>query len=150
MRSFVLTVMLAFLFTACAGNKVPISKFQRIDKKVGNFTKHFEESLFKVTDKELYSAEVLLFDRNLKVGRNDFDIVIHDRNDNDVEDAYIEIIARTPKNQFEAKPNIMGSLPGLYSIYKLNLPRAGNWELFIKISHNKLEDSVVFDFSNVQ
>jgi hypothetical protein len=142
--------MLAFLFTACAGNKVPISKFQRIDKKVGNFTKHVKESLFKVTDKGLYSAEVLLLDGNLKVGRNDFDIVIHDRNDDDVEDAYIKIIALMPKNQLEAKPSIRSSRPGLYGIYKLNLPRAGHWELFIQISHNKLKDSVVFDFSNVQ
>jgi hypothetical protein len=108
LRIFTLISLLVFLFsTACTSYKVPVSKFNRIDKKVGNVTKHVEESLFKVTDKGLYSVEVLLFDGNLKVGRNDFDIVIHDMKDEDVEGASVKVIAQIPESDIKVKPRII-------------------------------------------
>jgi hypothetical protein len=129
---------------------VPVSKFNRIDKKVGNVTKHVEESLFKVTDKGLYSVEVLLFDGNLKVGRNDFDIVIHDMKDEDVEGASVKVIAQIPESDIKVKPRISGTIPGLYGIYNLNIDPAGHWELLFKIRKGRNEDSVVFDFPDVR
>jgi hypothetical protein len=60
-------LIISFLFLlSCAGGKVPLSKFTRIDKKTGNFTKHLDESIFKITEKGMYSVEVLLYNGNLK------------------------------------------------------------------------------------
>jgi hypothetical protein len=150
-RGFVIFIILAFLpYSACAVNKVPISEFHRIDKKMGSYTKHFQESLFKATDKGLYSVELLLFDGNLKTGRNDFDIVIHDSKDDDVEGATLEIIARMPENRIEAAPKIKGSLPGLYGVHDLNLNMGGHWELLIQVSKDGKEDRVIFVFPDVE
>lgn len=151
-RSGVIMTLLGFLlFAACATGKTPISKFQRIDKKFGEFTKHMKESLFKVTDNGLYSVELLLMDGNLKVGRNDFDIVIHDNKDGDVEEAELEIVSSMPISGIEAGPQIRGSsVPGLYSIANLNLTKAGHWELLIRIKKDGKKDSVVFDFPDIR
>jgi hypothetical protein len=151
LRSGVIMTLLGFLlFAACATGKTPISKFGRIDKKFGEFTKHMDESLFKVTDNRLYSIELLLIDGNLTVGRNDFDIVIHDNKDNDVEGAELEIVSSMPTGGIEASPKIKGtSVPGLYSIENLNLAKAGQWELLIRIKKDGKKDSVVFDFPDI-
>ena len=151
MRVLVTIFITVFLFiTGCAGNKVQISDFKRMDKKVGKFTKHMEESLFKITDKGLFSVEVLLFDGKLNVGRNAFYIVIHDSKDNDVSEAELKITARMSENDIEAKPGITGSQPGLYDVNNLELTRAGHWELFIQVRKGNNEDKVVFDFPDVQ
>ena len=143
-------IMCILLLTGCAGNKVPISKFSREDRKVGNFTKHLKESLFKATDNGLFSIEVLLFDGNMKLGRNDFDIVIHDISDSDVEDADLKIIARMPEKGLEVKPGMTYLRSGLYSVSKLELTEPGRWELHIKVKKDHSQDHVVFDFLNIQ
>ncbi len=151
MRVLVSILVMGFLlFTGCAGNKVPASKFSRIDQKVGDFTKHLEESLFKATDNGLFSIEVLLFDGNLKVGRNDFDIVIHDISDKDVEEAGLEIIARMSESNIKIKPRIGSLQPGLYSVNNLELSMPGHWELLITVRKDHSKDKVVFDFPQVQ
>jgi len=151
MRFFLsISIMFFLLLTGCAGNKVPASKFSRIDKKVGNFTKHLKESLFKATDNGLFSIEVLLFEGNLKLGRNDFDIVIHDISDNDVEDADIKILARMPENGIKVKPGMQYYRSGLYSVSKLELTMPGHWELLITVKKDHSQDRVVFDFPNIQ
>jgi hypothetical protein len=147
-KSIIVMISLLFL-TSCASGKVPVSKFTRIDKKTGNFTKHLDESVFKISEKGMYSVEVLLFDRNLRAGRNDFDIVLHDRKDRDVENAELRITARMPGSGLEAKPRITSSIPGLYSLWNLDLVKAGSWELMIHIKDGDYEDSVVFDFPDV-
>jgi hypothetical protein len=147
-RSIILIISLLFV-SSCASGKVPISKFTRIDKKTGNFTKHLDESIFKITEKGMYSVEVLLYNGNLKAGRNDFDILVHDSRDRDVENAQIRVVARMPGGSLEVKPRITSSLPGLYSLWDLELTGAGNWELMIHISDGDYEDTVVFDFPNV-
>lgn len=148
-KFIILIISLPFILSSCATGKVPISKFTRIDRKTGNFTKHLDESIFKITDKGLYSVELLLFDGNLKAGRNDFDIVVHDNKERDVENAELRVIARTPEHDLEAEPRITSSVPGLYSLWNLKLIRAGQWELMIYIKNGGYEDSVVFDFPDV-
>src|SRR5271169_5702966 len=47
------------------------------------FTKHFQNTLFDVTEHAAYSVEILLDDKEYKIGKNVVGIVIHDANDKD-------------------------------------------------------------------
>jgi hypothetical protein len=149
-------VLCSTLYAGTTGSKkktfkrVPYTEFKRIDKKFGKLTKHFEESLFKITEKGLYGVEVLLFEGNLNVGINNFDIVIHDSKDHDVGGAELKVISRMPEEGNIAEAKVKGSIPGLYSIDELDITTSGHWELVILIKKDGNEDSTVFDFPNVQ
>lgn len=56
------------------------------------FTKHFHESLFQVTGKGEFSVEVLLDEKEYKIGKNVLGLVIHDKHDEDVEGADINVM----------------------------------------------------------
>jgi len=164
-----MSIAVLFLFAGCAANqvqtsesketdrktetstnKIQISDFKRLDKKIGKFTKHMEESLFQVTDKGLYGVEVLMPGQNLKVGRNAFYFAIHDSRDNDVSGAEVDITARIPGSDIEAKPGMLDAKPGYYDVSNLVLKQAGRWELLVKMKIGNIEDRVVFDFPDVQ
>lgn len=130
--------------------KIPYTKFKRVDKKVGGFTKHFKESVFKATDQKLYSVEVLLFDGNLKVGVNNFDIVVHDNRDRDVGGAKLHVVARMPENGLESEPRVKAGVPGLYSIEDLDIGVPGPCELAVTVTHRGKEDRAVFQFPDVR
>jgi hypothetical protein len=83
---FMMVFIPAFINSVCAHDPV---------KKAGagkaNFTKHFNESLFRITEKEEFSVEVLLDDKEYNIGKGVLGIVVHDKNDNDVKFADIKI-----------------------------------------------------------
>ena len=81
------------------------------------FTKHFHESLLNITDKGLFSVEILLNDKEYpKLGKDVIGLVIHDEYDKDVEGADIKITA-TPKGQAGAgAPVIKDKGDGLYTV----------------------------------
>lgn len=63
------------------------------------FTKHFNESLFNITDKGLFSVEILLDGGKYhKLGKDIIGIVIHNQYDKDVEGANVKITAM-PEDQ---------------------------------------------------
>jgi hypothetical protein len=110
------------------------------------FTKHFQETLFDVTAHASYSVEVLLEDKEHKIGKNVTGVVVHDAHDEDVKGAEIVIVHKN----LSTGENAPGTLTvadkgnGLYIISGLNLRRDGRWELAITIKKDGLEDRAKF------
>ena len=118
----------------------------------GSYTKHYEQSLFKVTEKGLFSVEMVIKEKELKVGVNTLDIIVHDKSDKDVASAIVTVTPWMPEmghGVFE-KPVVMERGGGLYSIENIILIMGGRWELKIKIRKGDMEDSAVFDFPEVK
>jgi len=118
----------------------------------GSYTKHYEQSLFKVTEKGLFSVEMVIKEKELKVGVNTLDIIVHDKNDKDVAGAAVTVTPWMPEmghGVFE-QPVVTERGGGLYSIENIILIMGGRWELRIKIKREDVEDSVTFDFPDVK
>jgi hypothetical protein len=119
--------------------------------EAGQHTKHYEQSLFKMTDNGLYSVEMVIKDKDLKVGVNSLDIIVHDKSDKDVASAEIKVVPWMPEmghGVFE-KPVVKERGGGTYSIENIILIMEGRWELRLKIKKNNTEDNVTFDFPDV-
>ncbi len=122
------------------------------DSALDHHTKHYEQSLFKMTDKGLYSAEIVIKDKELKVGVNSFDIIVHDLNDKDVAGAELKVVPWMPEmghGVFE-KPVVKERGGGVYSVENVILIMEGRWDLKLKIKKNDAEDNVTFDFPDVK
>ena len=115
------------------------------------FTKHFNESLFNITARGLFSVEILMDDKEYnKLGKGVIGLVIHNQLDEDVEGADITITALMPDSQAGAgTPLIKDKGEGLYTVSNFNLRKEGKWELKIGIRKKKLEDSASFLFPDV-
>ncbi len=112
------------------------------------FTKHFHESLFQVTDKGEFSIEILLDEKEYKIGKNVLGIVIHDKHDEDVEGAENEADVRTIDGNIEPA-TVKEKGGGLYTLSGVNPQRESRWELVIKVKKKNIEDSTVFLFPEV-
>ena len=90
MRTILLIIFLALspvaVFAAHSGQS-----------EAGQHTKHYEQSLFKMTDNGLYSVEMVIKDKDLKVGVNTLDIIVHDKSDKDVAGAEIKVVPWMPE-----------------------------------------------------
>jgi len=115
-------------------------------------TKHYEQSLFKMTEKGLFSVEMVIKGKELKVGVNTLDMIVHDKNDKDVVGAEITVVPWMPEmghGVFE-KPVVKERGGGLYSVEDIILIMGGRWELRIKIGKGRVQDTVTFDFPDVK
>jgi hypothetical protein len=115
-------------------------------------TKHYEQSLFKMTEKELFSVEMVIKEKELKVGVNTFDLIVHDRNDKDVVGAAITVTPWMPEmghGVFE-KPVVRERGGGLYSVENIILIMGGRWDLRMTIKAEAAEDTVTFAFPDVR
>jgi hypothetical protein len=104
-----------------------------------------------MTDNGLYSVEMVIKDKDLKVGVNTLDIIVHDKSDKDVAGAEIKVVPWMPEmghGVFE-KPIVKERGGGTYSVENIILIMEGRWELKLKIKKNNTEDSVIFDFQDV-
>ena len=114
------------------------------DKTV--FTKHFQETLFNVTEHANFSVEILLDDAEYSIPRQTVGIVVHDRHDGDAEGAELAITLKnletgeTTGGSFQ----ITGTVPGLYIVSGLDLRRKGRWEFAITVRHRGTEDRATF------
>lgn len=114
--------------------------------KKGVFTKHFNESLFKVTEKGLFSIEILPDEREYKIGKDVIGLVIHDENDRDVEDAVITITLEGITH----KPFVIREKgDGLYTVSNLDLKQEGSWKLIINVKKGKKQDRAIFIFPDI-
>lgn len=109
----------------------------------GIFTKHFNESLFKITENGLFSIEILPDEKEYKIGKNVVGLVIHDENDRDVEGALISITLEDAARKSFAVREKGG---GLYTVSNLDLRGEGYWKLKIKVKKKKIEDEAIFVF----
>jgi hypothetical protein len=141
------------IFVICA-LLLPLASFaaETIQSSSGPHTKHYEQSLFKMTEKGLFSVEMVIKEKELKVGVNTLDIIVHDKNDKDVVGAEITVVPWMPEmghGVFE-KPVVRERGGGLYSVENIILIMGGRWELRIKIGKGTVKDAVTFNFPDVK
>jgi hypothetical protein len=126
--------------------------FGHIANASGNskFTKHFNQSLFNITDKGLFSIEILLDDKEYpKLGKDVIGLVIHNADDKDVEGATIKIKATAEEQAGIDVPVIKDKGDGLYTVSNINLKKGGKWELRISVKKAEFEDGASFIFPDV-
>jgi len=142
--NFLVVAAVLFLLIGCTANAV------HPESGKTKFTKHFDDTLFKITEKELFSVEIVTDKKEFKIDKTAAGIIIHDRKDRDVENADIKVILWIFKNGqgSEETMKVGEKGNGLYVIEKLNLLMGGNWELRVKIKKGAIEDSVTFHFNN--
>jgi len=143
--------MLTIVLASCASTEQRTRVDEKHPHEHGEFTKHYNESLFKISDKGMYSVEMVLKEHALKTGVNTVDIIIHDKDDNDVVGGDIEVVPWMPEmghGVFE-KPVITERGGGLYAVDNIILIMSGYWELRVIIKYGGIEDKAVFDFRNV-
>ena len=110
------------------------------------FTKHFQNTLFDVTEHATYSVEVLLDDQEYKIGKNVIGIVIHNAHDEDVSGAEIGFILKdlTTGKIAPVIPKITDNHNGLYIVSGIDLQKEGKWELTITVEKDHAKDLVKF------
>lgn len=116
-------------------------------KHEGNakFTKHFNDTLFAISEKGQVSIEVLLDEKEYKIGKDVIGIVIHDSHDEDVEDAKVIVTVTGIAEPLKVKEK--GD--GLYLAPSVSLPKEGAWSLRISLKKKKIEDAAIFAFPEV-
>ena len=135
-------VILVFLFTSCT-----TVKMRSHDHKAGKrkFTKHFDDSLFEITEKGFFSVEIVTDRKDLKIDEGMVGFIIHNAHDEDVEGANLKVFLWIPELG-QNMLTIMEKGRGLYSAENINLNRNGKWELRIDIKKDNEEDSAIFVF----
>jgi hypothetical protein len=152
MRIIIAVVLLLFcLLSGCATESIQ-SKDQGKNAGKAEFTKHFEDSLFEIAEKKLFSIEIVTDKKDLKIGKDIVGIIIHDSNDEDVEGAKIQVVLYVPKQGQESTDffTVTEMGRGLYSVKNIDLQRKGEWELRIKVKKGDSEDNAVFFFTDVK
>jgi CheY-like chemotaxis protein len=110
------------------------------------FTKHFQKTLFDITQHAAFSVEVLLDEKEYKIGKNVIGIALHDENDSDVIGAKIRVTFKDlVTGDLSAGPFIISDKGnGLYTVSGLDLQKEGRWELSVTVKKDRAEDSVTF------
>jgi len=109
------------------------------------FTKHFNETLFSIAEKGQVTMEVLLNEKEYKIGKDVVGIVVHDSHDEDVEEAALAVTVTGVTEPLKVKEK--GG--GLYLVPNTGFPKDGKWELKIAVKKKKVDDSAVFVFPDV-
>ncbi len=110
------------------------------------FTKHFQNTLFDVTEHASYSVEILLDDKEYNIGKNVVGIVLHGAHDEDASGAEITFAFKdlvAGKNS-PVSPIVTDKGNGLYIVSGLDLQKEGKWELAITVRRGGIEDHVKF------
>lgn len=110
------------------------------------FTKHFQHTLFDITEHSLYSVEILLDNKEYKIGKNVIGVIIHNAKDEDVKGAKLSFVVKdlvTGKDVAVA-PVITDKNNGLYIVSGLELVKKGKWKLSVTVKKGPDEDSVKF------
>lgn len=105
-----------------------------------------DQSFVKMTAKGLYAVQMVIKDKDMQVGVNTFDIVVHDKSGKDVTGAEIKVVPWMPEmghGVFE-KPVVKESGGGTYSVENVVLIMEGRWELRLMIKKDNAEDNVTF------
>ena len=115
-------------------------------------TKHFDDSLTKLTDNNLYSLELVIPGKNLMMGVNTIELIVHHSTGGDVAQADLTVTPWMPSmgHGVMQKPVITERGGGLYSIDNVVLSMTGQWQLQVKVAKDGKEDTAVFDFPEVK
>lgn len=150
-------VALIFLIVGCAAKEEQTTGHHpgmpeglgHADIKV---TKHFEESLTKLTDNNLYSLELVIPEKNLRMGVNTVEIIIHHATGGDVAQAELTVTPWMPSmgHGVMQKPFVTERGGGLYSVENVVLSMTGHWQLQVAVAKDDKNDTAVFDFPEVK
>ncbi len=137
-------VGMVLAFSLLAASPAGTQGFGPTEKRM--FTKHFQGTLFDITQHGDYSVEILLDEKEYKIGENVIGIVVHDAHDEDVKGAEITIGHKNLATNEDAHAMLIVTDKGngLYIVSGLDLKREGKWELAIKVKKNGVEDRVKF------
>ena len=135
-------VMIAGLFLLCVA---AVSAHSGSHEGGAKFTKHFNETLFAIAEKGQVSIEVLLDEKEYKIGKDVIGIVVHDSHDEDVEGASLAVTVTGAAEPLKVKEK--GG--GLYLVPNTGLPKEGKWELKIAVKKKAIDDSASFVFPDV-
>jgi hypothetical protein len=115
-------------------------------------TKHFDDSLTKLTDNNLYSLELVLPGKHLMMGVNTVEIIVHDATGGDVAEANLTVTPWMPSMGHGSmqKSIVTERGGGLYSVDNVVLSMTGHWQLQVAIAKDGNEDTVVFEFPEVK
>jgi len=141
-------VTLMIILCGCATDDI-FSRFHYKNEKIDGFTKHFTESLFDITEKRLFSLELLLWDGNLLIGENRVYLIVHNNEDKDVAGADIAVVAKNKGTGSTVKATILDKGDGLYSTKDLTLDRPGDWEISVTVTKDGRSDGTLFSFPHV-
>ncbi|MEJ2696445.1 MAG: FixH family protein [Candidatus Sulfobium sp.] len=110
------------------------------------FTKHFQKTLFDITDHAAYSVEILPNDEEYNIGKNVIGIVVHNARDEDVKGAELSFVLTdlTSGKSSKLTPTIKDRGNGLYIVSGLHLKKKGKWKLEVTVKKGRVEDSVKF------
>jgi plastocyanin len=118
----------------------------------GKVKKYLSDSKLLVSEKGLYSVEMSIPGKRLKVGVNSLDIIIHDKDDRDVTGAEITFTPWMPEmghGSFE-DPVIVERGKGIYTVENIVLVMGGHWEIRINVKKGEIEDKIVFNFPYIR
>jgi hypothetical protein len=156
-KVLITAVAMIFLLAGCAAKEEQTAGHQDTmaeghghgDAKV---TKHFDDSLTKLTDKGLYSLELVIPEKHLMMGVNTVEIIVHHGKGGDVAQADVTVTPWMPSmgHGVMEKPKITERGGGLYSVENVILSMTGHWQLLVAISKDGGEDSAVFEFPEVK
>jgi plastocyanin len=145
-----LTALILVLFlAACAA---PAKQEDGHEHDHSKFTKHLADSKLLVTEKGLFSVEMEIPDKRLRVGVNTINLIIHENRDRDATTAKVTVTPWMPEmghGVFEPL-TVTEKGNGLYVVENMVLVMGGHWEFRINIKWADVEDNVVFDFPYVR
>jgi hypothetical protein len=108
--------------------------------------------LTKLTDNNLYSLEIVIPEKHLKMGVNTIEIIVHHSTGGDVSQAELTVTPWMPSmgHGVMQQPVITERGGGLYSVENVILSMTGHWQLQVKVAKDDKVDSAVFDFPEVK
>jgi hypothetical protein len=132
MRIFFVPVFLVFIAAGCAPY----------------FTRHYEDSFFAVGRDKKFSVEIVTGKKDLNLEANTVGIIVHDANDEDVEQADLAITAVVQDNvrQREVIYTVTEKGRGLYTMEFLDFKQSGIRQLRVRVKKDNDEDISVFNF----
>ena len=156
-RVLITAVAILFLLAGCAAkeeqsaghNGTMTEGHGHGDVKV---TKHFDDSLTKLTDKGMYSLELVIPEKHLMMGVNTVELIVHHGKGGDVAEAAVAITPWMPGmgHGVMEKPIITERGGGLYSVENVVLSMTGHWQLRVAVNKDGVEDTAVFEFPEVK
>jgi len=156
-RGLFVIVILFLLLAGCAAKDEQTSgAMEEMTESHGHgdvkITKHFDESLTMLTDKNLFSLEMVIPAKQLSMGVNTVEIIVHHASGGDVPQAELTVTPWMPSmgHGVMQKPVVTERGGGLYSVDNVVLSMTGHWQLQVKVAKDDKEDTAVFNFPEVK
>jgi hypothetical protein len=165
-RLLLITVVTIFLLAGCTPKETQMNENQMAGQSIEmaqmtdghqhegevKTTKHFEDSLMKTTDINLYTLEMVIPEKHLQMGVNTVEIIVHHATGGDVAQAELTVTPWMPSmgHGVMEKPVIIERGGGLYTVDNLVFSMTGHWQLQVKVAKDDKVDTAVFDFPEVK